>query len=280
MQCYRVPGISEVVTTDGFPVTHFMANPTVMFRNSSTRIGDFENGMSNAWLVGEAGGDYQPWGYPFNWREITGPLNESTGSFGRPGEVGAYFLLGDGAVRFYSDALIEGEQMPAGMFDHPPLPDPTLTARPLRNFDLTGESGLPRQSIKYLEPGGDIGSLAAETMTLADGTVDFLQIRGSYKTGFDQPTIEHLRKAFAFYPNVRHILLPIPLDDDVASLLATLPDITNVYAESVFLSEAGARVLCRIPSLQVLLAENLNNESAAYIADCHPTFEIRRGRVP
>ena len=273
LACYRVPGVTAVVTTDGFPVTHFMANPTVMFRNSSTRIRDFKKGMSKAWLVGEAGGEYQPWGYPFNWRELSG-------SFGRPGEGGAHFVLGDGTVRFYSDKTPNAESMPPVMLANPLPPDKALTKKPSTRFELTDASGLPRHRVVFLDEGDSFESLAETATILSDGRVEFLEIRGHYKFGSRPPTLDDLRRAITKYPTVERVLLPVPLNDQVAELLKTLPELTHVYAKSVFLSEAGARVLCRIPSLQVLLVENLNDESAAYIADCTPTFEIRRGRVP
>jgi type II secretory pathway pseudopilin PulG len=272
LACYRVPGVTEVVTTDGFPVTHFAANPAVMFRNSSTRIRDFKQGMSNAWLVGEAAGDYQPWGYPFNWRELSG-------SFRRPGEGGAHFVMGDGTVRFYSDKTPNTESMPPVMLANPLPPDKALTKKPSTRFELTDASGLPRHRVVFLDEGDSFESLAETATILSDGRVEFLEIRGHYKLGSRPPTRDDLRRAVAKYPTVERVLLPVPLDDQVAELLTTLPKLTHVYAESVFLSEAGARVLCRVPSLQVLLVENLNNESADRIAKCNPAFEIRRGRV-
>jgi hypothetical protein len=280
MQCYRVPGISEVVTTDGFPVTHFMANPAIMIRNSSTRIGDVENGLSNAWLAGEAGGDYQPWGYPFNWREVSGPLNKTPGSFGRPGGDGAHFLLGDGAVQFYSDKIPNTNSMPPGMLTNPPPPDRAHTKKPSTRFELTDASGLPRHRVVFLDEGDSFESLAKTATILPDGRVEFLEIRDDYKLGSRPPTLDDLRRAIAKYPTVERVLLPVPLDDQVAELLTTLPKLTHVYAESVFLSQAGAKMLCAIPSLQVLLVENRNDESADRIAKCNPAFEIRRGRVP
>lgn len=273
LTCYRVPGVAEVVTTDDFPVTHFMANPAVMFQNSSTRIRDFKNGMSNAWLAGEEGGDYQPWGYPFNWRELSG-------SFGRPSESGAHFVMGDGTVRFYSDKTQSAESMPSVMLSNPSPPDKALTKKPSTRFELTDASGLPSHRVVFLDEGDSFESLAETATILSDGRVEFLEIRGHYKFGSRPPTLDDLRRAVAKYPTVERVLLPVPLDDRVAQLLTTLPQLTHVYAESVSLSETAAKRLCGIPSLRVLLVENLDDESADHIAGCNPAFEIRRGRVP
>ena len=276
----RVPGVEEVVTADGFPVTHFMANPAILFRNSSVGISDVENGMSNAWFVGEAGGDYQPWGYPFNWREITGPLNESSSSFGRPEEDGALFVLGDGTVRFYSNRAVDGDRMRAVMLNNPPLPEASRRSRPSQSFDLKDESGLPQHREYLLDDGDRFESLVAKAIVLSDGHVEFVEVRGHYKMTLRSPTLDDVRRAVAKYPTVERLLLPVPLDDSVAELLATLPELTHVYASSVSLSEHGAKTLCGITSLQVLLVEDFDDESAEHIARCHPSFEVRRGNVP
>jgi hypothetical protein len=279
LKCYHVPGVAEVVTTDGFPVTHFMANPAVMFRNSSMRIRDFKQGVWNTWLVGEAGGEYQPWGYPFNWRELSGPLNKSTGSFGRPGEGGAHFVLGDGSVRFFSDKATVVEPMLAEIRKNLSLPDATLRARPSTRFELTDASGIFKCRVVFLDEGDSFESLAEKATIRSDGRVDFLEIRGHYKFGSRPPTLDDLRRAVAKYPTVERVLLPVPLDDQVAELLAGLPKLTHVYANSVVVSQSGAKVLCGIKSLTLLLVENLDDEAAEHFSACKPKVEIRRGRV-
>jgi len=169
--------------------------------------------------------------------------------------------------------------MPAEMLVNPPLPDESLRERPHRKFNLTDYSGLPTRKANYIYGGSMHESLAVETIVLSDGRLEFLEIRGNYKVGFDPPTFEQLRKAVTTYPNVEGILLPVQLDDQVAELLATLRELTHVYASSVSLSEHGAKTLCGIQSLQVLLVEDVDDESAAHIAQCEPAFEIRRGRI-
>lgn len=123
-------------------------------------------------------------------------------------------------------------------------------------------------------------SLIIVATILADGRVEYLEIRGTSKHRFDTPTFEHLKTAVAKYPTAERVVMPVPLDDSVAELLKTLTELTHVYAGSVTLSERGAKTLCGIPSLQVLLVEDFDDESEDRIRQFQPAFEIRRGRVP
>ena len=78
--CFANPEISEVVTTYGLGLMHYSGNPNVLHRNSSVSMGQMTTGASHNWLVGEIGGNYQPWAYPFNWRALTYPLNHDAES--------------------------------------------------------------------------------------------------------------------------------------------------------------------------------------------------------
>jgi hypothetical protein len=89
-------------------------------------------------------------------------------------------------------------------------------------------------------------------------------------------TISHLRKAVAHDPGVKDLLLPIPLGDQVAESLATLPELTHVDTDAVVLSESGARMLCGSESLKLLLVENLDDETADRFIKHMPELEIRR----
>ncbi|MBT4867591.1 MAG: DUF1559 domain-containing protein, partial [Planctomycetaceae bacterium] len=53
---------------NGYALIHYMGNPNLLHRNSSVSFDDCTAGLANTWLLGETAGEYQPWGYPFNWR--------------------------------------------------------------------------------------------------------------------------------------------------------------------------------------------------------------------
>ncbi len=106
---------------DGFGLTHFAANVHVFpirqvdpkaedYRHSYLRhkggfsMHDISDGTSNTLLIGTAGRNHKPWGYPANVRDPAEGLNRtSTGFGGPPGQRSAHFVMADGAVREISD---------------------------------------------------------------------------------------------------------------------------------------------------------------------------------
>ena len=128
-----VPGIEEVATAEGFGLIHYQGNPNVFHRNSHVGLGDLIAGTENSWLAGEAAGQHQPWGYPFNWRPLGRKLNSGPRSFGRPTGDGAYLLMGDRSVRFVANNV--GAEVLAMLRDSPPVAEPEQTASPNRSFE-------------------------------------------------------------------------------------------------------------------------------------------------
>ncbi len=94
-----VPASSE---ENVYRQTHYMANPSFLFQNSSVAISDFKGKSSSNWLAGEIGGGFQPAAYPFNWREWDGTLNRTATGYGLLNNPGANMLLTDGSVRYIS----------------------------------------------------------------------------------------------------------------------------------------------------------------------------------
>ena len=105
---YRValmPSASKAYTTDGFALLHYLGNPNLLHRNSSVKLDDLEAGLEETWLLGEVAGNYQPWGYPFNWRPLGTSLNSGPDSYGRPTGDGAMFVMADASVRFLQNEV-------------------------------------------------------------------------------------------------------------------------------------------------------------------------------
>jgi Protein of unknown function (DUF1559) len=125
------PGVEPVFTADGYGLTHYLGNPNVLHRNSCVSLDEMTSGTSNNWLVGEVAGNYQPWGYPFNWRALTWPLNGNVSSYGAWPD-GCHICLADGSVKFFSDktdrAVIES------LATAPPIASAAQTATPETKF--------------------------------------------------------------------------------------------------------------------------------------------------
>jgi hypothetical protein len=100
---WQNPSIAEVKSPDGFPVSHYAANQWIMHRNSSIRVQDLSTGTSSVALVGDANGDFEPLGYPYQWRDLTAGLGQSRSGFGCPTRSITMILMADGAVRELSN---------------------------------------------------------------------------------------------------------------------------------------------------------------------------------
>jgi hypothetical protein len=104
-QHYTVmPDAEPKMDKSGVELIHYAANPVVFNRNSRVAFEDLQAGFKHNWFLGEAAGDYPPWPSPTNWRPLEAPLNSGPGSYGRPTGDGAQFLMGDGSVRFVTNA--------------------------------------------------------------------------------------------------------------------------------------------------------------------------------
>jgi predicted Zn finger-like uncharacterized protein len=102
---YLAPGVAEVKDASGYALTHYAGNSEIFGKNKGLRMRDFTDGTSHTILVGEAAGDFQPWGSPKNWRYPAKGIHTGPDSFGRPNTNVATFLMADGSVRFIRDAV-------------------------------------------------------------------------------------------------------------------------------------------------------------------------------
>jgi hypothetical protein len=87
------------VSPDGLPLVHYAANQKIFYRNSSTSIGDIATGTSNTLAIGNAFGNFEPLGYPYNWRDASLGLNVSQDGFGDSTRRIHLLLMCDGHVR-------------------------------------------------------------------------------------------------------------------------------------------------------------------------------------
>ncbi|MCA9022470.1 MAG: DUF1559 domain-containing protein [Planctomycetaceae bacterium] len=100
---YMIPDEDLGLTSAGHGLTQVLGNPNVMHRNSSVGLRELKGEITHNWLAGEIAGNYQPWGYPFNWRPLGSKLCDGPESFGHPGWDGGHLLLVDGRVSFFSE---------------------------------------------------------------------------------------------------------------------------------------------------------------------------------
>ena len=107
---------AEPIREQGLELTHYATNGNLMYRNGRRNVNDLAGNASSVWMAGEVQGEYVPWAYPFQWRELTWPLNDGPASFGRPTQDGAMLLMADASVRFFDNEVAAGvlENLKAG----------------------------------------------------------------------------------------------------------------------------------------------------------------------
>ncbi len=176
MQSYQIPDLEFLYTTDGYGITSYLANPALLHRNSKVKFSELNAGLSNVWLLGESAGNKTPFGYPFNWHELTLPLNADAEGFGAWSN-GFHLCKADGSVGFLSnqsdrDYVIE-------LSRSAPLPAQELYSKPHRNFKLTN-----KPSRKFVEFGRKKNVRPRKSdppenrvYLASDGTTEFLDLQ-------------------------------------------------------------------------------------------------------
>ena len=96
------PSISVCCGNDGLKWTHYEGSDTVFYHNSSTRISDLTNGISQTFFAGDASGSFEPFGYAYHWRSVALGLNSSPNGFGCSVRNVTQMLLADGRVREFN----------------------------------------------------------------------------------------------------------------------------------------------------------------------------------
>ena len=92
---------------DGLALNAYSANSWLLYRNSSVSIADERiknHGIGQTLLVADAYGDYAPFGYPTNWRDVTVGHRKPHG-FGCPAREITQALILDGTVRDISEEI-------------------------------------------------------------------------------------------------------------------------------------------------------------------------------
>jgi hypothetical protein len=88
----------------GFALSQYASNVRVMGGGRPLDLKkDFPHGTSNTLLLGEAAGNYRPWGHHANWRDPALGINTTLDGFGNNERKVAHFVLVDGSIRTLSN---------------------------------------------------------------------------------------------------------------------------------------------------------------------------------
>lgn len=88
-----------------FALCHYAANSNLLAANSAIKPSAIESPIAT-FVIGEVGGNFVPWGCPYNWRPLQN-LTEAPGPFGRITNIGGHFLMADCSVRWIAPDVSE-----------------------------------------------------------------------------------------------------------------------------------------------------------------------------
>jgi len=100
---FRHPSVYPSKDEQGYAISTYAGNVHSFSFDRPLKFEDFTRGTSNTMLVGEAAGNYKPWGNPLNLRDSKLGLHRSPDGFGGPRKGSTHFLMADGSVRRYTD---------------------------------------------------------------------------------------------------------------------------------------------------------------------------------
>ncbi|MDA0660267.1 MAG: DUF1559 domain-containing protein [Planctomycetota bacterium] len=100
------PKYGGELVANGYAATNFSSNVHVIGGERSMKYGDITDGTSKTLLFGEAGGDFQEWGSPTNWRDPIQGLNRFPSGFGSPQhDRSTCFAFADNSIRYLSETI-------------------------------------------------------------------------------------------------------------------------------------------------------------------------------
>lgn len=273
MRHWERPNEPELFSEEGFGLTHYMANPAVLHRESSTRFSEIEAGLSNVWFAGEVSGEYQPFGYPFNWRPLTWPLNDGQGGYGAWSD-GAQFCMGDGSIRMVS-SQIDRTSLEI-LSQRIPLPENAKVEVPERIFRTTSKSN-PRKVICFANQQDDQktrrkGDSASCIYFGKDEQPEVAVLAGPRdertKVGI---TIETILEQ---YPNIKVLDYGKVLDDEATETIAMFHELETLVVGGVDLTERGIRKIASLQKLESIFCIQGNEQAIQGLRNALPNCDV------
>lgn len=113
---FESPAADSIYSEEGYAMNHFSANEHIRGLEISFTTRGLPDGMATTILMGEAFGNFRPWGQPGNYRDPLDGINQSFDGFGSnlrtktkwyqaKGKSGCRIGFCDGAVRFISEDI-------------------------------------------------------------------------------------------------------------------------------------------------------------------------------
>jgi hypothetical protein len=269
---FQMHGVEATRTSEGYWLTHYMANPNVCHRRSCVSISQMTSGTSNNWLCGEVSGNYQPWGYPFNWRPLSLPFNKGPNSYGRPTGEGTQICYADGSVGLLANSV--ASEVVDSLRNAEPIASVEDSSVPNRQFVMANFDE-PRTDVVLLvkrqEPyGTDLNASIRFDLSDAPDTATF-----SWPSKGDEAieTSAHIAILREKYPNLKHLIARRwSISDDDAKILLGFTNLQTLQVADVEMTQCGLKKLQSLNQLTTLVGF-ATEEQKAVIAKELPNVE-------
>ena len=236
----RNPSIDVAVPEKGFAVSHYSANSNLLGANSFVTQAEIQD-QSNTFLAGELGGDFVPWGCPYNWRPLIG-LTNTPRTYGRLENYGGQFLMVDGSVRWIAPELSKGILAS--------LNGPDLSRAAREKLEIVRPASFPFPP-EALIPGGVTMDEKLSCFGMRDKRGELIELRlvwGKFERSPEDADLKRLEK----YSHLTKLLAHGTFSDAGASSLGALSELEELRLSSKDISDSGMRFLGRMPQLRKL----------------------------
>jgi len=249
------PNHLDEFTSEGFGLTHYLGNPNVLHRNTTTSFSEMTTGIAHNWLSGEIFSGFQPFAHPFNWRDLKLPFNDGQGSYGSVNDS-TNICLADGSVSTLSHKT--DQEVIQQLAQAPPVATDDAKALPSRVFRNSPTSNWTREFFlaagedNTIKNSGEIGTtLHFDPHGQLDTADLYSSPDGNAAYTVDGKTRIDLYGIVAEFPEVRVLILNgTLLTDDAATAIASCSRIETVVAHRIQISDAGRERLRKCPTLK------------------------------
>ena len=248
--CFLSPSDEFCFTKDGFQLSSYTGNPSLFFRNSSTRHSDFAN-TSTVWAMSEVESGQVPWGYPWNWREFPADLRgDSRGFLSETGIVPV--LMVDGRVKTFSAET--DSNVLRSLNEGCPVPHHNDTRVPARVFDLVVDSPFHFSRPILSSPVDESTGRGRGLWIHLSGDDVLVRTAPIGKGDWRVFTLEDLEITIKQVPDATHLRVDDTVEDEMLKRLAAFERLESLAVEHLDLTDVGVESLNQLSSLRLVTA--------------------------
>lgn len=240
------PSVPVRCTADGLMHTHYAGSDLMLYRNSSTGIKDLVNGTSNTLCVGDAKSEFEPFGYPYNWRDPALGLNQTDAGFGCATREITMMLMADAAVRNFSHKTDEALFVSLRGSNAKQDAAPADVAKPAESYRIS-----PPIVCLWADPptGSSLLGIQSESQKIVRAW--FLN---SGWTWHETPprTWDQQAELLKGHDSLRELNLRDALSDQGVCVLKELPELETLQIHSPAVTDRGFQCLSQCPKLKHL----------------------------